>query len=224
METEVQIGSGMSKNYKYNPYRNYTYHLEFARRLKFLPQLVEILEDFDPFNIAYDLLHMKEIPLSVDLFFKYYGKLVKKDLTEKEIEIRNEKVSYCLNQYVIYFRERKNFKRAAKIALLNDQKKIAADLYKLAEETKQEDDDTASYDVTDLRSDDVSISKTAADELRPNRVKEAASHCPHCNSKVQPDWDVCPNCGNVLTLNMCDCGEQIKPHWNRCPSCGKELN
>jgi hypothetical protein len=219
MMTEVEIGSDMSKNVKYNPYRNYLVNLKLARDLNFLEKLLEILEDFDPFNIAYDLLKMGERTLSVEIFFKYYGRLAKKSLTEEELEVRNEKISYCLNQYVIYFREKEEYQRAAQVALLNNQKKIAADLYKMAQ-LKQNNSPNQVLEA------ELSESETEPSKPTPERKvisMEETSKCSHCGESVQPNWEVCPSCKNVLILKMCECGEKLKPHWKLCPSCGKEL-
>ncbi len=202
MMTEVQIGSDISKDYRYNPYRNYTYNLQMAKELNFLKELVEKLEDFDPFNIAYDLIKIGKIGLSEELFFKYFGRIAKKHLTEEETEIRNEKVSYCLNQYVIFYRDKKQYKKAAEIALLNSQKKIAAELYKMAGR--------------------VSEGKKASLFSKKDRI-ETIFKCPTCGEEVKPNWEMCPNCENVLTVNVCECGEPIKPHWKRCPTCHRKL-
>lgn len=202
MLTEVNIGKDISKDQRYNPYRNYTYNLQHAKEFHFLKELVEKLEDFDPFNIAYDLIKIGEIELSEQLFFKYFGRIARKHLTEEETEIRNEKVSYCLNQYVIYYRDKKQYKKAAEIALLNDQKKIAADLYRLAGQEKE--------------SERVSIfsKKDKIDTLRK---------CPNCGEEIKANWQICPSCETTLSLNVCQCGEPIKPHWKRCPRCHRVL-
>ncbi|MEN8154024.1 MAG: zinc ribbon domain-containing protein [Acidobacteriota bacterium] len=217
MVTEVEIGMDISKNYKYNPYRNYTVNLEKARNLNILPELVSILEDFDPFNISYDLLRMKEIELSMEHFFKYFGRVVKKNLTEKEIEIRNEKISYCFNQYIMYHRERKEYLKAAKIALLNSQKKMAADLYKLALESNEKPDEKEKITAE-------SIKMKGTKELKKKIDPVKKLKCDVCGESVEEGWDICPNCENSLVLNMCDCGLKIKPYWQVCPECGRKLD
>jgi hypothetical protein len=199
---EVQIGTDISKDYRYNPYRNYTYHLQTAKDLNFLKEFIDCLEDFDPFNIAYDLIKIKETELSLELFFKYYGRIAKKYLSEEETELRNEKVSYCLNQYVIYYREKKDYVKAAEIALINSQKKIAAELYKLANKE---------------------IPKTDDSDLFKSKKEKKVTQCPQCGEEVKPEWAICPSCENNLSLNICECGEHIKPHWKRCPSCHRKL-
>lgn len=199
---EVQIGTDISKDSRYNPYRNYTHHLQTAKDLNFLKEFIDSLEDFDPFNIAYDLIKIKEIEISLELFFKYYGRIAKKYLSEEENEIRNEKVSYCLNQYVIYYREKKEYAKAAEIALINSQKKIASELYKLAGQQKPQTD---------------------KNDLFKSEKIENIYRCSNCGEEVKPNWAICPNCENNLSLNICECGEHIKPHWKRCPSCHKKL-
>lgn len=203
MLTEVQIGTDLSKDYRYNPYRNYTYHLQTAKDLNFLKEFIDSLEDFDPFNIAYDLIKINETELSLQLFFKYYGRIAKKYLSEEETEIRNEKVSYCLNQYVIYYRNKKEYIKAAEIALINSQKKNAAELYKLAEQEKKGPEDKQLI-------------------YKSEKVRNIIK-CPHCGEEVKPKWAICPNCENNLSLNTCECGEQVKPHWKICPSCRRKL-
>jgi len=220
MMIEVEIGSDISKNIRYNPYRNYTFNLKIAKEFNFLPKLIEILEDFDPFNISYDLLKMGESKLSLDLFFKYYAKIAKKNLSEKELEIRNEKMSYCLNQYVIYYREKGEFLKAAQIALMNSQKKIAADLYKLAKQS-QEAEKTSRKPPKEPEQEKVEMKE----ETRKPEFKKSIAmiKCKVCGEIVQPDWEICPSCKSVLALNICPCGERIKSHWKICPSCGREL-
>jgi hypothetical protein len=203
MLTEVQIGTDLSKDYRYNPYRNYTYHLQTAKDLNFLKEFIDSLEDFDPFNIAYDLIKINETELSLKLFFTYYGRIAKKYLSEEEIEIRNEKVSYCLNQYVIYYRNKKEYIKASEIALINSQKKIAVELYKLAEQEKNGNEEKQLI-------------------YKSEKVKNIIK-CPHCAEEVKPEWEICPKCESSLSLNICECGEQIKPHWKICPSCRRKL-
>jgi hypothetical protein len=108
-----------------------------------------------------------------------------------------------LNQYVIYYRNKKEYIKAAEIALINSQKKNAAELYKLAEQEKK----GAEGKQLIYKSEKVR-----------NIIK-----CPHCNEEVKPEWAICPNCENSLSLNICECGEQIKPHWKICPSCRQKL-
>jgi hypothetical protein len=202
MMTEVKIGKEISKDYRYNPYRNYTFHLQFAKEQNFLKEFIAKLEDYDPFNIAYDLIKIDETELSIELFFKYFGRIASKHLTEEESEIRNEKVSYCLNQYVVFYRNKKEFTKAAEIALLNSQKKIAGDLYKMDTQLKE-------------------AKRKPIVQTRENLDK--TFKCPVCGEEVKSGWEICPNCENVLSLNMCICGEKIKPHWKICPNCQRRL-
>jgi len=223
--TEVEIGTEFSEGYKENPYRNYKMMLEKAREYKSLPELLELIEDFDPFNISYFLLKMSEIELSKGHFFKYFGSVVKKNLTEQERDVRNEKISYCLNQYIVYHRERKEYLMAAEIALLNSQKKIASDLYKLA---------TAANEIG--KKEEISLKnirmKYEKGKTNPNPPEKAHGEsvldvelkCHHCNEKVEKNWDFCPNCEKTLMFNMCTCGEKIQSHWKVCPACGKSIS
>ena len=221
--TEVEIGTEFSGGYKVNPYRNYKVMLEKAREYKALPELLELLEDFDPFNISYNLLKMNEVELSKAHFFKYFGRVVKKNLTEQEREVRNEKISYCLNQYIIYHRERKEYLLAAEIALLNSQKKIASDLYQLAKAAKQ----VAKSDEINLKSIQMKAEKkvkeSAKESTGAKSEPDVELKCHHCGEQVEREWEYCPNCENSLMFNMCSCGEKIQSHWKVCPACGKGI-
>lgn len=217
--TEVEIGSEFSGGYKVNPYRNYKVMLEKAREYKALPELLDLLEDFDPFNVSYNLLKMNEIELSKGHFFKYFGRVVKKNLTEQEREVRNEKISYCLNQYIIYHRERKEYLLAAEIALLNSQKKIASELYQLAKAAKQ----VAKNEEINLRSIQMNAEKKTQSTAEAKPEPEVELKCHHCGEAVEVEWEYCPNCENSLMFNMCTCGEKIQSHWKVCPACGKSL-
>jgi rubrerythrin len=208
--TEVEIGEEISKG-KVNPYRNYTHNLTIAKQLNILDKLVEQLGEFDPFNIAYDLLKMGEAVLSINVFFKFYGKVLKRKYNQKEIEQRNQRIQYCLNQYVIYYSRKGLYERAAEIALLNSQKEIAADLYKKAKQEKELTEKNESAEETPKQEED----KPPAETL--------TSTCPTCGEPVGFDWEVCPNCDQVLELYMCSCGQKLKRHWKRCPSCQKAI-
>lgn len=48
---------------------------------------------------------------------------------------------------------------------------------------------------------------------------EGVALCPGCESHVQPDWLVCPNCGTVLKKKCESCGRMIDLTWNICPYC-----
>jgi len=217
--TEVEIGTEFSDGYKVNPYRNYKVMLEKARKFNALPELLDLLGDFDPFNISYNLLKMNEMELSKDHFFKYFGRVVKKNLTEQEREVRNEKISYCLNQYIIYHRERKEYMLAAEIALLNSQKKIASELYKLASAEKQ----TVPSEPISLKNIHMNPEENKSNPEKKVFEPEVKLKCHHCGENVESDWEYCPNCENSLMFNMCPCGEKIQSHWKVCPACGKQI-
>ena len=208
--TEVEIGEEIAKG-KVNPYRDYTHNLTIAKQLNVLDKLVELLGEFDPFNIAYDLLKMGEPVLSINVFFKFYGKVLNRKYNEKEIELRNQRIQYCLNQYVIYYSRKGLFERAAEIALMNSQKEIAADLFKKAKQEKE---------LTAKGIPPVEPAKPK-DELPLAEVM--SSNCPTCGEPVAFDWEVCPNCNQVLELYMCSCGQKLKRHWRHCPSCHKAV-
>ena len=219
--TEVKIGDAIAMSGQ-NPYRDYSPNLKTARELNFLPQLIQILGDFDPFNLSYDLLKIQEPELSIELFFKFYGKILDKHVSNQEREARNKKIQYCLNQYVIYYSRQGEYKRAAEIALLNSQKEIAADLFKKAE---MEEERT----VKGINKPSESMSEyskfTRISEFPVEKVPpgEEMTKCPHCGEFVDLDWEVCPGCHNVLELQMCVCGQKLKSHWKRCPACQRTI-
>ena len=217
--TEVSIGDALPTN-GINPYRQYTHNLELAKEWRFLPILLEILEDFDPFNFAYDLLKMGEPELSMQVFFKYFGKVIKRDYSDKEIEIRNKRIQYCFNQYIIYYRDRKQYRKAAEIALLDSQKEIAAELFKKAEQEKEKSKAAPAVDVEEMETIEEPEENQKQEKAIP---KKEVLKCPTCGEIVESDWEVCPSCDNTLILGMCVCGQKIKSHWKRCPVCQREL-
>ena len=217
--TEVNIGETLPPD-QYNPYRDYTHSLKAAQEWNFLKELIEILEDFDPFNISVDLIKIKELELSIKLFFKFYGKVIKKIYSDEALEIRNKKIQYCLSQYVIFYSKRKEYARAAEIALLDSRKEIAADLFRKAELEKEKFGTGP-----DFVFDDIKTMEEPGDRKEEAAVKgaEAMPKCPTCGEPVQPDSEICPSCNNVLNLDMCVCGEKIKSNWKRCPACHRTL-
>ncbi len=219
---EVSIGRKFLKNSKYNPYRSYITNLQLAREFNFLNQLIDVMGSFDPFRLSYDLLKIGEPEMSIDLFFKYYGKISHKSLSEEEIEIRTEKISFCLTQYVLYYRKRKEYIKAAEMALLNSQKEIAAELFKKAQEAEAAARESADLVVEEIETEEGEVQI----EKKPEPVKETRKgfmRCVNCGEDVEREWEICPNCGQVLELNVCVCGQKIKPHWIKCPYCQRKL-
>jgi hypothetical protein len=219
--TEVNIGDAIAMSGQ-NPYRDYTPNLKTARELNFLPQLIQTLGDFDPFNLSYDLLKIQEPELSMELFFEFYGRILDKQVSNREREARNKKIQYCLNQYVIYYSEKGEYKRAAEIALLNSQKEIAADLFKKAE---MEEERTKAGIKRQSKPVSEDSKFTGISEIPVEKIfsEGEMAKCPHCGEVVDPDWEVCPGCHNVLELRMCVCGQKIKSHWKRCPACQRTI-
>lgn len=212
---EVKIGEQFSKESKSNPYRDYTFNLKVAREFSFLDKLIDLLADFDPFTMAYDLFKMGEMELSIKLFFRYYGKVSDRYFSEEEMKIRNEKISYCLNQYMLYYKEKKEYVRAAEIALMNSREKEAADLFKKSREKGKLDKERA---VTPKkREPDIEIAMEREVEKKPLK-------CGHCGEEVDPGWKICPGCGKSVKLQVCACGQELKPHWIKCPRCLKDLH
>jgi uncharacterized protein (UPF0212 family) len=212
--TEVRIGEALVES-GLNPYRNYIHNLKIARQWNFLPQLLDIMADFDPFNFAYDLLKIGEIEASMDVFFKYFARITRKDFSDEEREVRNKRVQYCFNQYIIYHRERKEYRKAAEIALLNSQKQIASDLFKKAQE-----EESKSLAASAL---EIESSEEKKEEKTIPKLQKEILKCPTCGETVEENWEVCPTCDTVLDLEMCVCGAKIKPHWKRCPECQRIL-
>jgi hypothetical protein len=222
--TEVRIGEALVRS-GLNPYRNYIHNLKLARQWNFLPQLLEIMADFDPFNFSYDLLKIGEIEASMKVFFKYFARVTRKDFSDEEREVRNKRVQYCFNQYIIYYRDRKEYKKAAEIALLNSQKEIAADLFKKAQEEESKSPSASSLEIEELETleEQTGVEEKEEKKLIPVPHKEILK-CPNCGERVEANWEVCPTCDTVLDLEMCVCGTKIKPHWKRCPECQRILN
>jgi tetratricopeptide (TPR) repeat protein len=216
--TEVNIGEEISKG-EVNPYRNFTHNLTSAKQLNILDKLVDILGEFDPFNIAYDLLKMGEFTLSIKVFFQFYGKVLKRKYNETEIERRNQRIQYCLNQYVIFYSRKGLYERAGEIALMNSQKEIAADLFKKAKQEKE----AAGAPTNDMVKKIKAAEKTVVPKEEKPPPETLTSKCSTCGEPVGYDWEVCPNCDQVLELYMCSCGQKLKRHWKRCPNCQKVI-
>ncbi|MGD2088116.1 MAG: zinc ribbon domain-containing protein [Candidatus Aminicenantes bacterium] len=219
--TEVRIGEALIES-GLNPYRNYIHNLKLARQWNILHQLLEIMADFDPFNFAYDLLKIGEIESSMKVFFKYFARMTTRDFTDEEREVRNKRVQYCFNQYIIFHRDRKEYRKAAEIALLNSQKEIAADLFKKAQEEERKSTSVTALEIEEMETIEEPLEEKKEKKLIPVPQKEILK-CPNCGERVESDWEVCPTCDTVLDLEMCVCGQKIKPHWKRCPACQRIL-
>ncbi|MFZ6018113.1 MAG: zinc ribbon domain-containing protein [Chloroflexota bacterium] len=44
--------------------------------------------------------------------------------------------------------------------------------------------------------------------------------CPGCTRRIQPDWQICPNCHTRLKKICHHCGKLMELSWNLCPYCG----
>ena len=45
--------------------------------------------------------------------------------------------------------------------------------------------------------------------------------CVRCNSPVQPNWEICPHCGQGLHAELCSfCGASMEADDFFCPDCG----
>lgn len=216
---EINIWEEFSKSDD-NPYRNYMHNLKMAKNLNILDKLIELLGEFDPFNLSYDLWKINEPVLSIKLFFKFYGKILDKNWSDKEIELRNKRIQYCLNQYVIYYSNKGLYTKAAEIALLNSQREIAADLFKKAKQEKEKQEAAARFVVEEVKNTEESKEQEEEKPIPETKVTK----CTKCGEIVSPDWEICPNCDEVLELQVCSCGQKLKTYWKRCPSCQRILD
>jgi len=207
---EVEIGEKFLRESKTNPYKDYSPHLRWAGQMGFLDQLIELFGDYDPFRIAYDLLKIGAFQLSIDLFFKYYGKVSDKVFSESESKRRNEKIAYCLNQYVIYYSEKMDYQRAADIAIMNSQKEMAKELLRKAKEQKGKHRNPKAVDI-------------GTTDPALTREKSNKPVCRDCGEELDPQWGICPGCGKLLHGVLCACGKRIKSHWVKCPHCLRAL-
>ena len=156
------------------------------------------------------------------MFFKYFARVTRKDFSDEEREVRNKRVQYCFNQYIIFHRERKEYRKAAEIALLNSQKQIASDLFKKAQEEESKSLAASALEIEEMETLDEPPDEKNEEKTIPKPQKEILK-CPTCSERVESDWEVCPTCDTVLDLEMCVCGQKIKPHWKRCPACQRIL-
>ncbi len=223
--TEVNIGEAVSVK-GYNPYRDYTHNLKNARGLNILPQLIKVMGDFDPFNLSYDLIKIGETELSKELLFRYYGKILQKNVSDEEMIVRNKKIQYCLNQYVVFYSQKGEFKKAAEIALLNSQKELAANLYAKAEQEVEEVTSGTEDDLPDFEEEeDSEIIEVLIEETKSQHLpNKEIFKCTTCGKWIEETYRVCPHCGNVLYLDLCVCGEKLKPHLEKCPACQRKID
>lgn len=49
-----------------------------------------------------------------------------------------------------------------------------------------------------------------------------AGLCPHCHTRVEPSYLVCPSCGQALKDKCPDCGKTLEKNWRFCPGCERE--
>jgi rubrerythrin len=66
--------------------------------------------------------------------------------------------------------------------------------------------------------------RTAMSEVWKVVVGEEATTglCPHCHTRVEPSYMVCPSCGFTLKEKCPDCGKALEKNWRFCPGCEKE--
>ena len=52
-----------------------------------------------------------------------------------------------------------------------------------------------------------------------------ANSCPSCEADIQPDWRVCPSCGERLPEKSCciSCLKELEHAWKACPYCGVKV-
>jgi RNA polymerase subunit RPABC4/transcription elongation factor Spt4 len=51
---------------------------------------------------------------------------------------------------------------------------------------------------------------------------EERQACPECRHRIQPDFILCPNCGEQLKYSCPECHRLMELNWHRCPYCGNE--
>jgi len=61
--------------------------------------------------------------------------------------------------------------------------------------------------------------RTLEEEALLQAIEDVAL-CPGCNRRVQPDWQVCPQCHTRLKKPCHQCGRLMELAWNLCPYCG----
>ena len=48
---------------------------------------------------------------------------------------------------------------------------------------------------------------------------EERAVCPGCRRKIEPAWQVCPDCHTILKKTCLKCGRLLHLRWNICPYC-----
>jgi hypothetical protein len=68
--------------------------------------------------------------------------------------------------------------------------------------------------------------ETLDEEYQKNLEEEAllqtldeAALCPGCSRKIDPLWQVCPNCHTKLKRKCASCGKLLDLNWDICPFC-----
>jgi len=49
------------------------------------------------------------------------------------------------------------------------------------------------------------------------------ARCLNCHSLLDPDWKICPICGNRVLKECPECNQSIESGWKACPECGTSL-
>lgn len=52
---------------------------------------------------------------------------------------------------------------------------------------------------------------------------ENQDQCPGCERRVQPDWQVCPDCHTILKKTCQNCGKLLELPWVLCPYCASPI-
>lgn len=55
------------------------------------------------------------------------------------------------------------------------------------------------------------------------RQDSPSMYCSVCKSPIQPDYSVCPVCGNQLRHTCTNCGRVLEPGWSTCPTCSTPI-
>jgi DNA-directed RNA polymerase subunit RPC12/RpoP len=65
--------------------------------------------------------------------------------------------------------------------------------------------------------------EAAAPEGAAAVESEEGAECAQCGKPVEPDWQVCPYCGEGLATECPECGKATERDWVACPYCGARL-
>ena len=59
-------------------------------------------------------------------------------------------------------------------------------------------------------------------EEKPEEIPSILQ-CPHCNKKLNEDFEFCPYCGKSVKLACSNCKRELSEDFEFCPYCGDEI-